>query len=56
MPGYLYSLMQRADKELAFIQLLPLAGYLPVINKSAEFHIRLLSGTVNCCEVRANAE
>jgi len=56
MPGYLYSLMQRADKELAFIQLLSLAGYLPVINKSAEFHRRLLSGTVNFCEVRANAE
>jgi hypothetical protein len=53
MPGYLYSLMPRADKELAFIQLLPLAGYLPVINKSAEFHRRLLSGTVNCFEVRA---
>jgi hypothetical protein len=57
MPGYLHSLMKTADKELAFIQLLPLAGYLPVIiHQSAEFHRRLFSGTVNYCEVRANAE
>jgi hypothetical protein len=39
MPGYLYGLMQRADKELAFIQLLPLAGYLPVTNKSTEGYL-----------------
>jgi hypothetical protein len=30
MPGYLHSLMQKADKELAFIQLLPLAGMYPL--------------------------